>query len=317
MTPIEEARKALEEGMRDHLHCSGEHCSVKRTYEKSLAALSRAEQPVAEEIVRREDVMREDFEAHLRRGEERRAGIEKAKKALLDWHARLLAEAYRPQSFFMLQSWDAQRLVDDLLDAALSIEQQCRTADAAITALKARPADEVLSRAPAPEAADAWPVLEPPTDDERGPDVPYDVEKWLATIEAHCTCIADDPVTKHQQELLNCIRWNIADVREAVAGAVGADQPAAPGWRSMDGAPKDGTKIDLLFAEPRGRTINCFWLQNEFTGPDGGWFWRTPAFAETGEVLPEEDWFLSCYPNMTPTHWRLPPAPPAEPEEAK
>lgn len=59
--------------------------------------------------------------------------------------------------------------------------------------------------------------LRAPEPNETGPRAPYDIEKWLLTIEAHCTVIADDPLTKMQSETLNCIRWNCADIRHAFA----------------------------------------------------------------------------------------------------
>lgn len=78
-------------------------------------------------------------------------------------------------------------------------------------------------------------------------------------------------------------------------------------WQDIATAPKDGTKIDLLFRYPRGRTINCFWK-----GELGfGWVWLTPVW-ENMELLPEDQWYISCYPYMEPTHWMLPPDLPVE-----
>jgi len=72
-------------------------------------------------------------------------------------------------------------------------------------------------------------------------------------------------------------------------------------WQPIDTAPKDGTRIDLLYAYPRGRTINCEWRQGDVYG-DGGWFWSSPRW-EGGILLAEEQWSTNCYPNMEPTHW--------------
>lgn len=66
--------------------------------------------------------------------------IEKSKKALLAWHAKLLPEAYEPRSCVVMLSTDVQRLVDDLLDAAMSIEESSRTADAALASIRAKQA---------------------------------------------------------------------------------------------------------------------------------------------------------------------------------
>jgi hypothetical protein len=79
-------------------------------------------------------------------------------------------------------------------------------------------------------------------------------------------------------------------------------------WRPISEAPRDGrTTVDLLYPYPRGRAVNCFWVDDGTFGP--GWYWREPAW-EGGELLPEDQWSLVCYPNMQPTHWmREPPAP--------
>lgn len=87
-------------------------------------------------------------------------------------------------------------------------------------------------------------------------------------------------------------------------------------WRTMEDAPKDGTKIDLLFPYPRGRTIDCQWRKGGVYG-DGGWFWSKPTWgAQPGldidwHLLPEEKWDIGSYPNEQPTHWRLAPELPA------
>lgn len=54
--------------------------------------------------------------------------IEQSRTALLDWHKILLPKAYARQSFVMLQTGDAQRLVDDLLDAAMALEEHRQAA---------------------------------------------------------------------------------------------------------------------------------------------------------------------------------------------
>lgn len=62
--------------------------------------------------------------------------IERSKKALLEWHQKLLPEAYSKDHYFYLFAVpDLSRLCDDLLDAAMSIEEQGRIADAAMKAL--------------------------------------------------------------------------------------------------------------------------------------------------------------------------------------
>jgi hypothetical protein len=79
-------------------------------------------------------------------------------------------------------------------------------------------------------------------------------------------------------------------------------------WADISSAPKNGTKIDLLYPYPRGRTIDCYWepAQNR------GWVWREPRWGDGG-LLPEDQWSVANYPNGTPTHWRYPPALPERP----
>lgn len=63
--------------------------------------------------------------------------IEKSKAALLKWHQKLLPEAYGKDSYFyMLRRGDLQVLCDDLLDAALSLEEQGRIAEAALASIR-------------------------------------------------------------------------------------------------------------------------------------------------------------------------------------
>ncbi len=76
----------------------------------------------------------------------------------------------------------------------------------------------------------------------------------------------------------------------------------AAGWQAMETAPKNGALIDLLYPYPRGRTINCYWRQDDFTGPEGGWFWKQPQW-DGENLLPEEQWSISYYPNMEPLLW--------------
>lgn len=86
-------------------------------------------------------------------------------------------------------------------------------------------------------------------------------------------------------------------------------------WMAMDSAPKDGTKIDLLFPYPRGRVANCYWKgELGFT-----WVWKRATWGDNGELLPEDKWSISSFPNMEPLAW-VPaisdefPLPPAEKE---
>lgn len=80
-------------------------------------------------------------------------------------------------------------------------------------------------------------------------------------------------------------------------------------WRTMEDAPKDGTKIDLLYPHPRGRTIDCYWDAGKPWM--GAWLRREPTWGEDHKLLPESEWETSHFPNMQPTHWRLAPELPA------
>jgi hypothetical protein len=73
-------------------------------------------------------------------------------------------------------------------------------------------------------------------------------------------------------------------------------------------APRDGTKVDLLYPYPRGRQVDCYWTWSNLDSRPM-WGRREPRW-EKGELLPEEKWFLSFFPNMEPTHWRPAPLPP-------
>lgn len=77
-------------------------------------------------------------------------------------------------------------------------------------------------------------------------------------------------------------------------------------WLPIETAPKDGTKIDLLYPYPRGRTVNCLWAQNDLAYLKFGWIWRTPIWKD-GVLLPEDQWNVNCY-GGEPTHWMPVPA---------
>jgi hypothetical protein len=102
---------------------------------------------------------------------------------------------------------------------------------------------------------------------------------------------------------LVALRDNLIAWRDAHVAAAKSE------WQPIETAPRDGSKIDLMFREPRGRQLDCFWYEGSIK-PDGGWFWRTPTWGDGGELLPEVEWHLNCYPNNEPTHWMLRPAPP-------
>jgi len=85
------------------------------------------------------------------------------------------------------------------------------------------------------------------------------------------------------------------------------DGPAFGQWQPIETAPKDGTKIDLFYPYPRGRTINCYWMGEHAAG----WVWRRPTWG-AGALLPESEWDIGSYPNLEPTHWMRLPPPPAD-----
>ena len=85
--------------------------------------------------------------------------------------------------------------------------------------------------------------------------------------------------------------------------------PVASAWQGIETAPRDGTKVDLLYPYPRGRQKDCQWREGDVYG-DGGWFWSEPRWDEKMNLLPESKWNTGCYLNMQPTHWMLPPLPP-------
>ena len=72
-------------------------------------------------------------------------------------------------------------------------------------------------------------------------------------------------------------------------------------WQDIASAPKDGTKIDLLYPHPRGRLVDCCWHLE-------CWMGRLPAWRD-GKLLPDDEWDFVTHPNMEPTHWMLPPNP--------
>lgn len=93
---------------------------------------------------------------------------------------------------------------------------------------------------------------------------------------------------------------------DASAPALSEKFNLAGEWLPIASAPKDGTKIDLLYPYPRGRTINCYWGETDLhCGPL--WVKRNPTWGASG-LLPEREWSTSCFPNMEPTHWMPAPA---------
>lgn len=86
------------------------------------------------------------------------------------------------------------------------------------------------------------------------------------------------------------------------------------GWRfDMENAPRDGTKVDLIYAGPRGRKIDCFWHGGHL---GDGWFWRTPRWSD-GLLLPENEWDLNSLLNADPYAWKLAEALPPPPQESR
>jgi hypothetical protein len=90
-----------------------------------------------------------------------------------------------------------------------------------------------------------------------------------------------------------------------------------PNWQPIETVPKDGSKVDLLYPYPRGRTIDCEWRQGDVHG-DGRWCWLKPLWgSQPGlgidwHLLPESEWEVCSYPNLDPTHWMRPPPLPAQ-----
>jgi len=85
-----------------------------------------------------------------------------------------------------------------------------------------------------------------------GVALPFEIEKWLLTIKAHCTVIADPGPDDDIRVLTDCIKINVDDeLRPAIIAALSAakellDKPAVGGgWKMMQRpiseAPKDGS----------------------------------------------------------------------------
>ena len=82
-------------------------------------------------------------------------------------------------------------------------------------------------------------------------------------------------------------------------------------WHPMDTAPKDGTKVDLLFPYPISYRLEYFWATE---GPmAGAWCHRRPTYTFDGVeppngavLLPEDKWDWQMYPNMEPLAWTWP-----------
>jgi len=85
-------------------------------------------------------------------------------------------------------------------------------------------------------------------------------------------------------------------------------------WYDISSAPKDGRKVDLLYPYPRGRTVDCYWAQNDLADLKFGWIWRTPIWKD-GQLLPEGQWNVNCY-GGDPTHWMPAPALPPPPSSS-
>ena len=111
------------------------------------------------------------------------------------------------------------------------------------------------------------------------------------------------------------IPWDDIDPQErnhwiglACAALRGGHVQTPDQWKPIETAPKDGTKIDLLYAYPRGRTIDCMWREGGVCGA-GQWIWLKPIWSSQPgmgidwHLSPESDWEVCSYPNMEPTHW--------------
>ena len=113
---------------------------------------------------------------------------------------------------------------------------------------------------------------------------------------------ADDPGNLSDEEQLQVEDANnhIGLIKAALAAL---PRPAVSGWRTMESAPRDGTLLDLMFPEPRGRTTNCSWNRNL-----GGWVFYTPHWPDglDGKVELQA-------PNMQPFAWMYSPASPTAP----
>ncbi len=78
--------------------------------------------------------------------------------------------------------------------------------------------------------------------------------------------------------------------------------PDANGWLPIESAPRDGTRVDLWVLDPHwgdcSRVVDCYWSQD--WKPEGVWLDPNAEYGDTGELY------------GTPTHYRLPPPPPAQ-----
>jgi len=92
------------------------------------------------------------------------------------------------------------------------------------------------------------------------------------------------------------------------AAIIAAYAAALPQWRGMESAPKDGTKVDLLYPFPRGRMIDAYWDAEL----GGHWVRKEPRW-EAGNLLPEKGWYTVAYPNTEPLAWMPLPPPPVSP----
>jgi len=133
----------------------------------------------------------------------------------------------------------------------------------------------------------------------------YEEKAWEIR-ERYFLLISLGALTKRE----GALREACALAEQAIAAAL-REQDA---WWPIDDpehpAPRDGTKVDLLYPHPRGRQVDCYWT---WCNIDQRPMWgrREPRW-EKGELVPESRWFLSFFPNMEPTHWRPAPAPPPD-----
>lgn len=73
---------------------------------------------------------------------------------------------------------------------------------------------------------------------------------------------------------------------------------AGGGWRPIETAPKDGTKVQLWLRAPYSRCVTAQWFEPWGNWQDGGFPSDLDEFSGIGSSVP--------------THWRPLPAPPAE-----
>jgi hypothetical protein len=97
----------------------------------------------------------------------------------------------------------------------------------------------------------------------------------------------------------------------AIAHRLAAFVASPVEWQDIASAPKDGSKVDLLFPYPHGRTNGCAWREGGVYGA-GNWYWAKPTWqSQPGlgidwHLLPETEWEVCSYPNEQPTHWVRP-----------